>query len=116
MAQSMRTGVVMGMAAAVAACGLAIALRANAAGEAALPYSDGALQAGAAKAATCTACHGPSGNSTNPDWPKLAGQNAIYLAEQLHLFKAAVRNNAVGQGHRRCGGVLRGPDARGGRG
>jgi len=95
MAQSMRTGVVMGMAAAVAACGLAIALRANAAGEAALPYSDGALQAGAAKAATCTACHGPSGNSTNPDWPKLAGQNAIYVAEQLHLFKAAVRNNPV---------------------
>jgi cytochrome c553 len=59
------------------------------------PYSDGTAQAGAAKAATCIACHGPNGNSTNPEWPKLAGQNAVYIAEQLHLFKSAVRNNPV---------------------
>ena len=43
----------------------------------------------------CTACHGPNGNSTNPQFPKLAGQNAVYIAEQLHLFKAGVRANAV---------------------
>jgi cytochrome c553 len=59
------------------------------------PYTDGTLQAGTAKAAPCIACHGPNGNSTNPQWPKLAGQNAVYVAEQLHLFKAAVRNNPV---------------------
>lgn len=59
------------------------------------PYGDGTVQAGAAKAATCTACHGPNGNSTNPQWPRLAGQNAVYVDEQLHLFKAGVRNNAV---------------------
>ncbi len=59
------------------------------------PYGDGTAQSGAAKAATCTACHGPSGNSVNAQWPRLAGQNAVYIDEQLHLFKAGVRNNAV---------------------
>jgi cytochrome c553 len=59
------------------------------------PYTDGTVQAGAAKVATCTACHGPNGNSTNPLWPRLAGQNAVYVEEQLHLFKAGVRNNPV---------------------
>lgn len=59
------------------------------------PYGDGTAQAGAAKVATCTACHGPSGNSTNPMWPRLAGQNAVYTDEQLHLFKAGVRTNPV---------------------
>jgi cytochrome c553 len=61
----------------------------------ALPYTNGKLQNGATKVATCIACHGPNGNSTNPDWPKLAGQNGVYMAEQLHLFKASVRNNPV---------------------
>lgn len=59
------------------------------------PYADGSAQQGAAKAAACTACHGPSGNSSNPQWPRLAGQNAIYIAEQLQLFKAGVRKNPV---------------------
>ncbi len=59
------------------------------------PYVDGTAQSGAAKAATCVACHGPNGNSTNPQWPRLAGQNAVYVDEQLHLFKAGVRNNPV---------------------
>ncbi|MGH8221210.1 MAG: c-type cytochrome [Steroidobacteraceae bacterium] len=59
------------------------------------PYGNGTAQAGAAKIATCTACHGPNGNSTNPMWPRLAGQNAVYTDEQLHLFKAGVRTNPV---------------------
>jgi cytochrome c553 len=59
------------------------------------PYGDGTAPGGAAKAATCTACHGMNGNSVNPQWPRLAGQNAVYVDEQLHLFKAGVRNNAV---------------------
>ncbi len=59
------------------------------------PYGDGTVQAGAAKAATCGACHGPNGNSTNPQWPRLAGQNAVYIDEQLQLFKAGVRNNPI---------------------
>ncbi|MDE2050151.1 MAG: cytochrome c4 [Gammaproteobacteria bacterium] len=61
------------------------------------PYADGSAQAGAAKAAVCFSCHGPNGNSQNPVWPRLAGQNAVYIAEQLHLFKAGVRQNPVMQ-------------------
>jgi cytochrome c553 len=59
------------------------------------PFTTGSAQDGATKAAVCTACHGPNGNSTNPEWPKLAGQNAVYIAEQLHLFKTGVRNNPI---------------------
>jgi cytochrome c553 len=61
------------------------------------PYADGSVQAGTAKAAVCFSCHGPNGNSQNPAWPRLAGQNAVYIAEQLHLFKAGIRKNPVMQ-------------------
>ncbi|MGH8303562.1 MAG: c-type cytochrome, partial [Steroidobacteraceae bacterium] len=61
------------------------------------PYADGSVPAGAAKAAVCFSCHGPDGNSQNPAWPRLAGQNAVYIAEQLHLFKSGVRKNPVMQ-------------------
>jgi cytochrome c553 len=57
------------------------------------PFVDGTVEGGALKAATCSACHGPNGNSTTAQWPKIAGQNAVYLAEQLQLFKAGVRVN-----------------------
>jgi len=59
------------------------------------PFSTGKVQDGATKTAACTACHGPNGNSTNPEWPRLAGQSAVYIAEQLHLFKDQVRANPV---------------------
>jgi cytochrome c553 len=61
------------------------------------PYADGSAQAGAAKAPVCFACHGPNGNSQNPAFPRLAGQNAVYIAEQLRLFHAGVRKNPVMQ-------------------
>jgi len=57
----------------------------------------GSVEAGAAKAAVCTACHGPSGNSVNPEWPSLAGQNAAYIHEQLVMFKSRKRNNPIMQ-------------------
>jgi cytochrome c553 len=59
------------------------------------PFSTGKVEAGASKTAACTACHGPNGNSANPDWPRLASQSAVYIAEQLKLFKTQVRNNPV---------------------
>jgi len=59
------------------------------------PFAKGTVQAGTAKAAVCSACHGPSGNSTNPEWPKLAGQSAVYVAEQLRLFRSGVRDNPI---------------------
>jgi cytochrome c553 len=61
----------------------------------AFPFAKGSAQNGATKAAVCSACHGPSGNSTNPDWPKLAGQSAVYIAEQLRLFRSGVRDNPI---------------------
>lgn len=62
------------------------------------PMLAGDLQAGAQKAAPCAACHGPNGNSVNPQWPKLAGQHANYLARQLRLFKSGARNNPLMMG------------------
>ena len=59
------------------------------------PYIDGSVKAGATKAAECFACHGPDGNSGVPTFPRLAGQNAVYVAEQLHLFRSGVRPNPV---------------------
>jgi len=55
----------------------------------------GSAEAGATKAAVCTACHGVNGNSSNPEWPNLAGQNAAYLSEQLAMFKARKRINEI---------------------
>lgn len=62
---------------------------------ASVPFTTGKAASGEAKAALCMACHGPNGNSVNPEWPRLAGQSAVYIAEQLRLFKAGVRDNPV---------------------
>ena len=76
--------------------GLALALMTSpivtfAAGEAV-----GDAAAGKAKAAACVACHNADGNSTNPEWPKLSGQNAKYTVKQLVDLKAqTTRKNAV---------------------
>lgn len=43
----------------------------------------------------CLACHGPAGNSTIAQNPKLAGQHPEYLAKQLADFKTPQRNNPV---------------------
>jgi cytochrome c553 len=88
------------------ACGSALAQEAEApspeaAASAASPaaeaggFETGKADAGAPKAAVCGACHGPNGNSQNPEWPSLAGQSPAYTAEQLHLFKANIRVNPV---------------------
>lgn len=58
-----------------------------------LPFTDGKVADGATKAAVCAACHGPGGNSVNPQWPRLAGQSAVYIAEQLRLFRSGGRDN-----------------------
>jgi len=55
----------------------------------------GSADAGGTKAAVCTACHGVNGNSANPEWPNLAGQNAAYVREQLAMFKARKRINEI---------------------
>lgn len=50
-------------------------------------------QAGAAKAATCAACHGMDGNSPAAEWPKLAGQHADYTARHTRLVRDGGREN-----------------------
>ena len=52
---------------------------------------DGSADAGEAKALTCTACHGPQGNSSTALWPNIAAQNAPYLFDQLAAFKDGSR-------------------------
>ena len=42
---------------------------------------------GQAKSSTCVACHNADGNSTVPNWPKLAGQHYPYLVKQLNEFR-----------------------------
>ena len=59
-------------------------------------WSKGSATDGAAKAATCLACHGPGGNSSNSEWPSLAGQNAAYVERQLHLLHDGRRVGKTG--------------------
>ena len=54
------------------------------------------VDAGRAKAKeVCAACHGENGNSTVPDYPRLAGQHADYLAKALRDYKSGARKNAI---------------------
>jgi cytochrome c553 len=55
----------------------------------------GTAAAGAEKSAVCTACHGVNGNSVNPEWPSIAGQNAAYSREQLTMFRDRKRINEI---------------------
>ena len=56
---------------------------------------DGSIEAGKARALTCTACHGAEGNSSNPMWPNIAGQNAPYVLAQLQAFKNGDRQDPL---------------------
>lgn len=55
--------------------------------------SVGDAERGKQKAESCAACHGADGNSSNPAWPKIAGQHPHYLVTQLQAFKAGERQN-----------------------
>lgn len=55
-------------------------------------------EAGKTKSASCAACHGADGNSLNPEWPKLAGQNEKYLTKQLGYFQHGERENSTMSG------------------
>ena len=55
------------------------------------------IKAGEEKAAMCLGCHGQNGNSSNAQWPNLAGQQAIYIVNQLKAFKSGERNNTMMQ-------------------
>lgn len=47
---------------------------------------------------TCASCHSASGNSTNPQFPRLAGQYADYMVKALQEYKSGQRKNAIMNG------------------
>jgi cytochrome c553 len=49
--------------------------------------------AGERKSAVCTACHGPAGNSTDPQFPSLAAQPPTYTFYQLIQFREQRRKD-----------------------
>lgn len=57
-----------------------------------LAFAKGDANAGKAKTATCTACHGATGVSVVPTYPNLAGQGERYLIKQMKEIKSGVRS------------------------
>jgi cytochrome c553 len=56
----------------------------------------GDVDAGKTKAQPCTACHANDGNAgIDPQYPRLAGQYADYLARALHEYKSGDRKNPI---------------------
>ncbi|MEE8429263.1 MAG: cytochrome c [Gammaproteobacteria bacterium] len=55
----------------------------------------GDAAAGKAKSATCMACHGANGISSNDLWPNLAGQKEAYLVKQLKAFRDGSRKGPM---------------------
>lgn len=53
-----------------------------------------AAEAGRKIASFCANCHGPDGNSKQTEVPNLAGQNPIYLLNQVHKFYTGERKDA----------------------
>lgn len=60
-----------------------------------LPALAGDPAAGQAKSKTCAQCHGPDGNSTAADFPKLAGQHYDYLVKAIKDYKAGARKSPI---------------------
>jgi cytochrome c553 len=58
----------------------------------------GDAAAGQGKAAACGACHGMDGNSSDAQYPKLAGQSEQYIVQQLANFKSGKRQNPIMMG------------------
>lgn len=74
---------------------LAVAVLAAALGMSTVARAEGSAEAGRGKSAVCAACHGPDGNSANPEWPSLAGQHPGYMVAQLEAFTDGRRQNPL---------------------
>ena len=55
----------------------------------------GNAEAGKEKAASCAACHGETGDSSDPNFPRLTGQHESYLVKSLQDYKSGARNNPM---------------------
>ena len=58
-------------------------------------FAAGDPAVGQTKSMICSACHGADGNSSNGDYPSLAGQVPGYIAQQLANFKSGIRSNTI---------------------
>lgn len=58
-------------------------------------HAAGSAEAGQTRSIVCAGCHGVDGNSFNPEWPSLAGQNATYLIKAMQSFKDGSRQNVL---------------------
>jgi cytochrome c553 len=59
----------------------------------------GDADAGKTKSKPCEACHAADGNAgVDPQYPKLAGQYADYIAKALHEYKSDERKNPIMKG------------------
>jgi len=58
----------------------------------------GNAAAGKEKSKTCAACHGATGESTNAQFPKLAGQYEDYVVRALTEYKSGARKNPIMKG------------------
>lgn len=56
---------------------------------------DEVMKAGRDRATFCSYCHGLDGNSEQPDYPNLAGQNPVYLLDQIEKFATGKRKKPV---------------------
>lgn len=75
---------------------IAIVLAASGLAMAGNAFARGNATAGANKAKACQACHGADGNGTSdPQYPRLAGQYADYIVRVLHEYKTGDRKNPI---------------------
>jgi len=58
-------------------------------------FADDAAEGRAKADVACALCHGPNGVASMPGAPNLAGQQAIYLSEQLKNYRSGKRQHEV---------------------
>lgn len=58
-------------------------------------YAGGNIEAGKKKSQSCAACHGADGNSSSPEFPRLAGQHADYMVKALRDYKTGARKDPI---------------------
>ena len=60
-----------------------------------LVHAAGDAERGKQRATVCFGCHGPDGQSLNPEYPNLAGQMELYLIKQITAFRSGERKNPL---------------------
>ena len=62
---------------------------------AAAPALAGDAEAGREKAGQCKTCHGIDGLANIPEAPHIAGENAVYIENQLEAFRSGKRTHPI---------------------